>query len=114
MRIVTLRSSSSAPQIASLTFMRGEEPLQRLEFPAGAEIRVRFQSWSVLRTTLGRTRHFTIPTAFIVAPRSASALPINFAHSSGPSQITPTPRWVLNPLYSLLEAVFLIAATILF
>src|SRR5947209_14496396 len=39
MRIVTLRSSSSAPQIASLTFMRGEEPLQRLEFPAGAEIR---------------------------------------------------------------------------
>src|SRR5262249_33442994 len=45
--------------------------------------------------------HLAIPTAFIVAPSSASDLAMNLPKSSGPAYTTPKPRLAMKSWYSL-------------
>src|ERR1700682_4792519 len=117
MRMATLSSSSSAPQMASLIFMRSQRRALHLDgramaipsLPSFPPILVTERESSVvtgltpldprfrgddadvpdrvaaLARARGHLRHLTIPTAFMVAPRSASALAMNLAKSSGPS-----------------------------
>src|SRR6202171_801562 len=107
--MATRSSSSSAPQMASLIFMRSQRRALHLDgramaipslpsFPPilvtereSSEVTVltpldpRFRgddAYSPERAAaspcaLGHLRHLTIPTAFMVAPRSASALAMN-------------------------------------
>ena len=49
----------------------------------------------------GEDAYFAMPTAFIVAPSSASDLAMNLPKSSGPAYTTPKPRLAMKSVYSL-------------